>query len=117
VLYKANKQMLTKHEDTTKITIADFPTKNDEAVKPSEKPKPAPRTKIPNANPFLQSDGAPAIPPKPKNPFLDDMDENETENTSVNPFTKFQEYLDLNRMRKLTITTLGGFPASVFLAV
>ena len=62
--------------------IIDFPTKNDEAVKPSEKPKPAPRTKIPNANPFLQSDGAPTIPPKPKNPFLDDMDENETENTS-----------------------------------
>lgn len=71
--------------------IIDFPTKNDEAVKPSEKPKPAPRTKLPNANPFLQSDGAPVIPPKPKNPFLDDMDENETENSSVNPFTKSGE--------------------------
>lgn len=47
--------------------IIDFPTKKDEdgTTMQSNKPKPAPRTKLSNSQ--KDSEGAPAIPPKPHN--------------------------------------------------
>lgn len=68
--------------------IIDFANKSDEeAAKSSGKPKPAPRTKLSN-NPSNEKEGAPVLPPKPKNPFHDDMDQNETEKSLVNSFDK-----------------------------
>ncbi|XP_052091667.1 band 4.1-like protein 5 isoform X3 [Mytilus californianus] len=68
--------------------IIDFSNKTDEeAAKSSGKPKPAPRTKLPN-NPSNEKEGAPVLPPKPKNPFHDDVDQNETEKSLVNSFDK-----------------------------
>ncbi|XP_076094692.1 uncharacterized protein LOC143065171 isoform X2 [Mytilus galloprovincialis] len=68
--------------------LIDFANKSDEeATKSSGKPKPAPRTKLSN-NPSNEKEGAPVLPPKPKNPFHDDMDQNETEKSLVNSFDK-----------------------------
>ncbi|XP_063421912.1 band 4.1-like protein 5 isoform X5 [Mytilus trossulus] len=66
--------------------IIDFANKSDEeAAKSSGKPKPAPRTKLSN-NPSNEKEGAPVLPPKPKNPFHDDMDQNETEKSLESSF-------------------------------
>ncbi|XP_076094696.1 uncharacterized protein LOC143065171 isoform X5 [Mytilus galloprovincialis] len=66
--------------------LIDFANKSDEeATKSSGKPKPAPRTKLSN-NPSNEKEGAPVLPPKPKNPFHDDMDQNETEKSLESSF-------------------------------